>query len=116
MSNVQLIQLQTGQFLVGDVEAGDDGTITIKEPLETSIQPVQTPNGVQPQVGMFPYAPFAKEPVFTFRKDQVQLGPIEPEENCANHWRQATSGIKAASAADMPPDPTETKSGLLLQG
>lgn len=116
MSNVKLIQLSTGQFLVGDVETGDDGSVTIGEPLETTIQPVQTPQGVQPQVGMFPYAPFAKDRSFTFKAEQIQLGPIDPEDNCANHWRQATSGIQAASAADMPPDPKETKSGLLLQG
>lgn len=118
MSNVKLIQLQTGQFLVGDVEAGDDGLVKINDPLEVSIQPVQTPQGVQPQVGMFPYAPFAKERSFTFEADQIQLSPCEPEDNCANHWRQATSGITAASAADLPPDPgsKETKSGLLLQG
>lgn len=118
MSNVKIIQLQTGQFLVGDCDLGDDGTVVIKEPFEVTLQPVQTPQGVQPQVGMFPYAPFINSREFTYTADQIQLNPAEADENCANYWRQATSGLAMAKAGDLPPDPPEKKggSGLVLQG
>lgn len=116
MSNVKLIQLQSGQWLVGDVEVGDDGTVTIDQPLEVALEPVQTSKGIGPQIGMFPYALFAAERKFSFESSKVQVGPIEPDERCANHWRTVMSGLVTASASDMPPEPTQTKSGLLLQG
>jgi hypothetical protein len=115
MSNPQLIQLASGQFLIGDVQAGDDGVVKISEPFEVSIQPMQGPDDqVVPQAAMFPFAMMSKTREFEFKASSIQLGPIDPDDNCANNWRQATSGLTMASASDMPADPT--KGGLLLKG
>jgi len=108
----QLLQLRSGQFLIGACEVGDDGTVQITDPFEVVIEPVRTPQGVIPQAGMFPYAMMAKNRTFKFEKDQIQMSPCEPDDNCANNWAQATGGITRASALDLP----ETKGGLLLQG
>ena len=115
MSNPKLIQLASGQFLIGDVEEGDDGKIQISDPFEVSIQPMQTPDGqVLPQAAMFPFAMMSKTRDFTFKKEAVQLGPLDADDNCTQNWRKATTGLVEAAATDLPPDPT--KGGILLQG
>lgn len=115
MSNPKLIQLMSGQFLIGDVEEGDDGAVQISEPFEVSIQPMQTPDGqVVPQAAMFPFAMMSKTRDFTFKKDAIQLGPLDADDNCTQNWRKATSGLVEAAATDLPPDPT--KGGILLKG
>lgn len=120
MSNPKLIQLASGQFLVGDVQAGDDGSIQIKDPMEVTIQPMQDPNTgqVMPQAAMFPFALMSKDRDFTFQKESIQLGPLDPDDSCANSWRKSTSGLVEANAGDLPPHPSDdpTKGGILLNG
>ena len=116
MSNPKLIQLMSGQFLIGDVQEGDDGKIQIKDPFEVSIQPMQTPDGqVVPQAAMFPFAMMSKTREFEFPASSVQLGPLNADDNCTQNWRKATSGLVEAGPGDLPPDPA-TKGGLLLNG
>jgi len=115
MSNPKLIQLTSGQFLIGDVQEGDDGSVTINEPFEVSIQPMQTPDGqVVPQAAMFPFAMMSKTREFKFAASAIQLSPLDADDNCTANWRKATTGLVEASAMDMPPNPT--KGGVLLQG
>lgn len=114
-----LIQLRSGQFLIGDCSQGDDGTIKIKDPFEVVITPQQHPQTGQviPQAGMFPYALMCKDREFTFKPDQIQMDPATPDEKCAEMWLQQTTGIQMAAAGDMPPDPQkEDGSPLILNG
>jgi hypothetical protein len=107
MSKPQLIQLRTGQFIIGACETGDDGTVKISDPFEITIEPQQTPQGIVPRAGMFPYAMMSKTRAFSFSKDQIQLSPCEPDDNCATNWTEATSNVKVASPEE---------SSLLLKG
>lgn len=109
----KVIQLKTGQFLVGDCETGDNGAVQITDPFEIIVEPVQTAQGIQPQAGMLPYAMMVKNRVFNFTAEQIQLAPSDVDDNCANHWAQATGGVVRAAATDVP---GTTQSGLLLQG
>ena len=107
MSKPQLIQLRTGQFLIGGCESGDDGTVKVNDPFEITIEPTQTEEGIVPRAGMFPYAMMSKNRSFTFTKDQIQLSPCDADDNCTQNWLQATSNVKL---------PTPQESELLLKG
>ena len=107
MSNPQLIQLRTGQFLIGSCETGDDGIVKITNPFEIVIEPEHTPQGIMPRAGMFPYAMMSKVRSFSFSKDQLQLNPCDADDNCSKNWTQATSSIAI---------PTSNDSRVLLKG
>ncbi len=106
----KLIQLRTGQFIIGDCEVGDDGSITVTDPFEVVIEtiPRRDGQGMEPRAGMFPYCLMSENRVFEFSKDQIQMSPRDADRNCADNWRRVTGGVVTAS--EIP------KKGILLQG
>lgn len=84
----QLIQLRTGQFLVGEIRKLDNG-LEINQPFE--ITTIEGDKG--PLYQMHPYAAFARERLFFFSPTQVQLQPTALDQNCADHWRRATGRL-----------------------
>lgn len=92
MSDVALVALVSGQWLLGRVEdVGDE--FVVGEPFEVISGPAQTAQGVVPQIGVFPFAVFAAERKFRIRKSKVLLGPVKPDDNLVSHWREMTSGL-----------------------
>lgn len=106
----KLLQLRTGQFIIGDCETSDDGSITVTDPFEIIIEtiPRRDGQGMEPRAGMFPYCMMSDSRVFEFSKDQIQMSPREADRNCADNWRRVTGGVVTAS--EMP------KKSILLQG
>lgn len=109
--STKLIQLRSGQFLIGFCTMGDDGSLTIEEPFEIVIEtvPRRDGQGMEPRAGMFPYCMMSADRIFSFSADQIQLSPREADPNCAENYRRVTGGITTATAAPAKP-------GILLKG
>jgi len=115
-TNPKLIQISTGQILIGNITETTDGSLTIKDPFEVSIQPMQGPNGQMiPQAAMFPFAMMSKSREFTFKNESIVFGPQEADDGCSKNWIEATTGIEMVSGSIDPNEvPSGLKGGLLI--
>lgn len=106
----KLFQLRSGQFIIGDCETGDDGSVIVINPFEVIIEtiPRRDGQGMEPRAAMFPYCLMSENRTFEFSKDQIQMSPREADRNCSENWRRATGGVVTAS--EVP------KKSILLQG
>lgn len=96
MNNVKVIRIISGEELIGDVEDTGD-QINIVNVGVVSLVSTQTGVGIS----LYPFAPYADESSFSFRKEHV-VTTFNPSTDLLNNYnRMFGSGIQIASASAL---------------
>lgn len=95
---IKVIRLVNGEEIIGDWVSGADNSYTLRKPAIVQMMPTQT--GVN--IGLFPFAPYAEETTFEFRRDHV-VTTFTPDTDLLNNYNQMFgSGIQIATPGSMP--------------
>lgn len=97
MSDIKLIQLVTGQTVMGKVISESDTDFTFDQPL--GIRLVEQNGGVG--VGFVPYDPINPEGRVKFYKAHVVSEPLDVPNNMVKAYMEQTSRIQIVSALDQ---------------
>lgn len=94
--NIKVIRLVNGEEIIGEYSSSLEG-VTLSKPGVVQMIPTQT--GVN--IGLFPFAPYAKETSFTFAHDHI-VTEFTPDIDLLNNYNQMFgSGIQIATAGSL---------------
>ena len=94
---IKVIRLINGEELIG--ECKDEGPIGIELSKVGIVQMIPTQKGVN--IGLYPFAPYAKEEDFIFKQDHI-LTTFTPDVDLLNNYNKMFgSGIQIASAGSL---------------
>lgn len=96
MNNVKVIRIISGEELIGDFEDTGDQIKLINVGV-VSLVPTQTGVGIS----LYPFAPYAEESSFSFKKDHVVTTFLPSTDLLNNYNRMFGSGIQIASASAL---------------
>lgn len=83
-----ILKTNDGTEVIGEVVGQSPGSITVRDPLVINYRFM--PQQHQPMVSMSRYMPFAIDPVFNFRKEDIRhQAPAKP--GLVHYWRYAVS-------------------------
>ena len=92
---LKCIRLVNGEDIIGELDNETDDTITIINAGSVALVPTQ--NGVG--MSIYPFAPYAEESNFTFKKQHI-VTTFEPGKDLRNNYSKVFgSGIQIAPAS-----------------
>jgi hypothetical protein len=80
-----------GAEVVGEVVGQTEDSLTVRDPLVINYR--FQPNQSLPTISMTRYMPFAIDPVFNFKKEQLQH-TADPKPGLIHYWRHAVSNFE----------------------
>jgi hypothetical protein len=98
MNDTRMLQLTTGQTVIGKAIDDTALTITLEQPL--GIRMVDQGNN-QVGIGFVPYDPINPEGRVMFNKSQVVSEPLDIPHNMIKGYAEQTSRIQIVSALDQ---------------